>query len=293
MAGLLAGALATGGCAAVFDIQDRPYDPSNDAAIADGAEAQAAGNEAAISDDAEAQAVGADQEATAVADAVSPSEENTTLESGAISANDASPTFEGDAEDALASSEDAPALDSPVDVQTPGEGSTSKDTGPPESGAMDSTAPCNPLLLAPQMAAASSVYPLGNASEGAPALAVDGVLSTCWESQWMVDPQWLDVDFGMTVYVSEVDILWQACAADYTLELSKDQVNWTTIATVTNNLAVNNNAPTNWNNAAVHKRLAGSGRYLRVNGTVRCPVDQPYGYAIWEARVYGSPTCQP
>jgi hypothetical protein len=276
MGGLIAGALATGGCAAVFDIQDRPYDPPNDAAI---------------SDDADAQDAAADHEATAPWDAVSPNDGNTALESDAVSTNDASPAFEGDADDALASSTDATALDSPVDVETPGEGSTSRDAGAAESG--DSTAPCDPLPLASQMANASSVYPLGNASEGAAALAVDGVLSTCWESQWMLDPQWLDIDFGITVHVSEVDILWQACATDYALELSNDQMNWTTIATVTNNVNVDNNAPTNWNNAALHKGLSGSGRYLRVNGTVRCPVDQPYGYAIWEVRAYGSPTCQP
>jgi len=37
LGGLLAAALGTGGCAAVFDIQDRPYDP----AISDDADAQA------------------------------------------------------------------------------------------------------------------------------------------------------------------------------------------------------------------------------------------------------------
>ncbi len=41
LGGLLAAALGTGGCAAVFDIQDRPYDPQNDSASSDDADAQA------------------------------------------------------------------------------------------------------------------------------------------------------------------------------------------------------------------------------------------------------------
>jgi endo-1,3(4)-beta-glucanase len=144
------------------------------------------------------------------------------------------------------------------------------------------------------MATASSVYALSDQAIVGPApLAIDGMLDTSWESNWMVDPQWLDVDFGMTVYVSEVDVLWQACATDYTLELSNDEMKWTTIATITNNTAHSIDAPANWASAAVHTGLSGSGRYLRVNGTVRCPGNQLYGYEIWEIRAYGSPTCQP
>jgi hypothetical protein len=40
LGGLLAATLSMGGCAAIFDIQDRPYDPSKDAAASDGADAQ-------------------------------------------------------------------------------------------------------------------------------------------------------------------------------------------------------------------------------------------------------------
>jgi hypothetical protein len=173
----------------------------------------------------------------------------------------------------------------PVDDATP-------DTGPAESGATDSPATCASQPIAAKMATTSSVYPLGTPDEGAAGLAIDGVLDTCWESAWMVDPQWLDVDFGAPVFVSEVDILWQACATNYTIELSNDEMTWTTIATVMGNVTVNRNAPADWSGAAVHKGLSGKGRYLRISGTVRC--DAPnYGYAIWEVRAFGSPTCQP
>jgi hypothetical protein len=57
LGGLLAAALGTGGCAGLFDIQDRPYDPQNDSAS---------------SDDADAQGVGGYQEASTASDAVSP-----------------------------------------------------------------------------------------------------------------------------------------------------------------------------------------------------------------------------
>jgi hypothetical protein len=42
----------------------------------------------------------------------------------------------------------------------------------------------------------------------------------------------------------------------------------------------------------VTKPLSAVGRYLRVNGTVRCSV---YGYSIWEMRAYGdtNASCTP
>jgi hypothetical protein len=274
MGALLAAGLGTSGCAAIFDIQDRPYDAPSDAAISDGADAQGAGHEA-----------------SAAWDAMYPSEETTTLGGDAISANDTSPAFEGDAGDAFASGEGAMALDSPVDVETPREGSLANESGPAESGVIDSTRPCSSQLLPAHTTTASSVYGAATPDEGPAGLATDGILNTAWESQFNIDPQWLDIDFGAPVFFSEVDILWQACALDYTLEVSSDQTNWSTISTVADNKVTSRNAPTDWSQAVLHKGLSGSGRYLRVNGTARCETE--YGYAIWEIRAYGSSTCQP
>jgi hypothetical protein len=67
--GVLAAALGTGGCAAVFDIKDRPYDPRNDAAIAD---------------DADAQGVGADQEASQMEASTGTEASGATLPDGAV-----------------------------------------------------------------------------------------------------------------------------------------------------------------------------------------------------------------
>jgi hypothetical protein len=224
-------------------------------------------------------------------DAISPTEADTTLESAAVATNDANPAIEGDADDALAFSGDAVAVDSPVDSEPPPEGSLANDSSPAESGVMDSARPCSAQLLPAHTTTASSVNGAATPDEGPAGLATDGLLSTAWESQWNIDPQWLYIDFGSPVFFSEVDVLWQACALDYTLETSNDKTNWTTISTVTDNSVTSRNAPTDWSQAVLHKRLSGSGRYLRVDGTARCEVG--YGYAIWEIRAYGSPTCQP
>lgn len=116
-----------------------------------------------------------------------------------------------------------------------------------------------------------------------------------------VDPEWIYVDFGAQVFISEVDVLWEAaCAKNYDLDISNDAVTWTVInpnGTVTGNTLAGNaiadgTTPKDWTNAVVSKPLAARGRYLRVNGTVRCSA---YGYSIWEMRAYGdtNASCTP
>ena len=178
------------------------------------------------------------------------------------------------------------ALDSSPEGSGPSEGgmqgATGADARPDGSGRK-----CGSNLLAPITAAASTVT-----SPNVAAYAIDGMLSTRWESA-EADPQWLDVDFGAPVFIGEVDVLWEAaCAASYDLEVSMDGTTWTTIpnGTITGNtLAANPPAdtpipPTDWTNAVATKPLAAVGRYLRIDGTIRCT---PYGYSIWEMRAYG------
>jgi hypothetical protein len=142
-------------------------------------------------------------------------------------------------------------------------------------------------MLAPTLAVASTIV-----SPNLAANAIDGMLTTRWESA-QTDPQWIDVDFGVPVFIREVDVLWEAaCAKNYDLEVSADAATWTTIpnGTITGNtLAANAPAnpptpPTDWTKAVVTKSLAAVGRYLRIHGTVRCTV---YGYSVWEIRAYG------
>jgi hypothetical protein len=119
--------------------------------------------------------------------------------------------------------------------------------------------------------------------------AIDGKFNTYWESTHGVDLEWIDLDFGAPVFINRVQIAWGAsCAVDYTLAVSTDKMNWTTIKTITGNaLGTPTSAPpTDWVTAmAVDSMgLSGVGRYLRVNATRRCSI---HGYAIWEMRAFG------
>ena len=197
-------------------------------------------------------------------------------------------------------------------VEGPGPDATAVDStpegaGPPRDGGLDGSAgardaqpdaarpKCGSGILAPTTAVASSVT-----SPNVAAFAIDGLLTTRWESLW-ADPQTIDVDFGAPVFIGEVDVLWEAaCAKNYDLEVSMDGAAWTTIQNGTisgNTLAANAVAnppspPTDWSKAVVTKPLSAVGRHLRVHGTVRCTV---YGYSIWEMRAYGdrNAACMP
>jgi hypothetical protein len=108
-----------------------------------------------------------------------------------------------------------------------------------------------------------------------------------------VDPEFIYVDYGAPVFIDDLQILWQnACATDYTIDVSNDATAWTTVRTITGNNAGSVGAPADWTGATDHSDLHAVGRYLRINGTMRCT---QYGYSIWEMRAYGdtNPTCTP
>jgi hypothetical protein len=111
----------------------------------------------------------------------------------------------------------------------------------------------------------------------AAAKAFDGNLtSTRWSSKEGSDPQWLQVDLGASHGVSEVKLTWEAAyGKSYTVQTSDDGSNWTTIySTTTGNGGTDDLTG-----------LAGSGRYVRLNGTAR---GTSYGYSLYEMQVYGS-----
>ncbi len=113
-----------------------------------------------------------------------------------------------------------------------------------------------------------------------PANAVDGSYATRWSSLYS-DPQWLYVDLGATYDINRVKISWEvAYGKNYLLQVAPDAVNWTTIKTITNNDSLTNN----------HTGLSGTGRYLRIAGSVRGTI---YGYSIYELEVYGTPSTPP
>jgi hypothetical protein len=112
-----------------------------------------------------------------------------------------------------------------------------------------------------------------NASFG-PGNAVDGNTGTRWSSAFS-DPQWIRVDLGATHTISRVVLNWEAAfGRAYQVQTSNDGNTWTTVASTTNG-----------DGGIDDLAVSGSGRYVRMNGTVR---GTQFGYSLWEFQVYGT-----
>jgi glucosylceramidase len=161
----------------------------------------------------------------------------------------------------------------------PGAVSTSTPSGPTNTPTRTNTpAPgCGTTNVAlNKPATASSVTGTNTA-----ALAVDGNAGTRWESAQGVDPQWIYVDLGSTQSICRVKLNWEtAYGKSYQIQTSNDASTWTTIySTTTSDGGIDDLTG-----------LAGSGRYVRMNGTVR---GTQWGYSLWEYEIYtgsGGPT---
>jgi len=124
-----------------------------------------------------------------------------------------------------------------------------------------------------------------NAAQGRPATAsstenagtpagnaVDGNTGTRWSSAF-ADPQWIQVDLGSSQPICQVLINWEpAYARSFQIQLSANGTSWTTVYSTTTGAGGNQTY-----------NVAGTGRYVRVNGTVRAT---GYGYSIWELGVH-------
>src|SRR5258708_5705197 len=142
------------------------------------------------------------------------------------------------------------------------------------------TASAAPTLLSQgKTATASSLenatFPASNAG--------DGNLGTRWSSAFS-DPQWLQVDLGSTQSICQVTLNWEAAyAKSFQIQTSPDAATWTTIFSTTTGTGGNQTLS-----------VSGSGRYIRMYGTVRAT---PYGYSLWEFQAFGggssSPTATP
>lgn len=120
-----------------------------------------------------------------------------------------------------------------------------------------------------------------SALENSPAkYAIDGNRTgTRWESTWPEndEPRWLKVDLGKKYDLSRVEIYWEgAKAEEYLIEVSDNDADWTTAATITGNISANDNHQTH--------TISASGRYVRIYCTKRAL--GAYGYSIWELEVY-------
>ena len=105
--------------------------------------------------------------------------------------------------------------------------------------------------------------------------AVDGNTGTRWSSAFS-DPQWIYVDLQATYNVTEVKLNWEnAYATSFQVQFSSNAVDWTTIYSTT----------TGTGGIQDLTGLSGTGRYVRVYGTVR---KTQYGYSLWEFEIYGN-----
>jgi hypothetical protein len=106
------------------------------------------------------------------------------------------------------------------------------------------------------------------------AAATDGNAGTRWSSAFS-DPQWLQVDLGSSKAICQVTLNWEAAyATAFQIQTSPDGTNWTTIYSTTTGTGGNQTL-----------NLAGTGRYIRMNGTARAT---QYGYSLWEFQVFGT-----
>jgi hypothetical protein len=117
-------------------------------------------------------------------------------------------------------------------------------------------------------AAASSIQNAGTPASA----AVDGNLSTRWSSAFS-DPQWLQVDLGSTQTICQVVLHWEtAYGKAFQIQTSPDGTNWKTIFSTTTGTG-----------GTQTLNVSGTGRYIRMYGTVR---GTQYGYSLWEFDVY-------
>jgi hypothetical protein len=126
------------------------------------------------------------------------------------------------------------------------------------------------LLSQGKTATSSSVENTGTPASA----AVDGNTGTRWSSA-ASDAQWLQVDLGSTQSITKVVLNWEgAYAKTFTIQTSPNgAAPWTDITPATTGLV-----------GVQTLTVAGSGRYVRMNGTARATV---YGYSLWEFQVYG------
>ncbi|WP_433350358.1 discoidin domain-containing protein [Micromonospora sp. CA-111912] len=112
--------------------------------------------------------------------------------------------------------------------------------------------------------------------------AVDGDAGTRWSSGF-TDPQWLQVDLGVSAALTRVVLRWEAAyARAFTVETSPTGTGaWTTIHTTTAGTG-----------GTQDLAVAGAGRFVRITTTQRAT---GYGVSLWEFEVHGStgPTTPP
>lgn len=142
---------------------------------------------------------------------------------------------------------------------------------PPATPVDASGCPLTGLLLSATATASST------GAAGGPALAVDGSLTTRWESLHGTDPSWITLDLGASYTLTDVVIHWEAAnAATYEIQGSNNGSSWTVLSAQTGG---------QFGDRTDNVAVSGAYRYVRMYGQTRT---SPYGYSIWEMEVYGA-----
>jgi uncharacterized repeat protein (TIGR03806 family) len=133
--------------------------------------------------------------------------------------------------------------------------------------------PSAPAKLTPALATASTANG-GNTA----AAATDGNYTTTrWESAQKVDPSWISLDMGKSMYFSKVVLTWEpAYATAYTIDVSEtgNANDWQTVYSTT----------TGRGGVETIILDGAKGRYIRMNGTVR---KTDFGYSLYEFEAFG------
>lgn len=106
------------------------------------------------------------------------------------------------------------------------------------------------------------------------AKAVDGSLTSRWSSAYS-NPQWIYVDLGSPYNLNRIVLNWEvAYGKSYQIQVSDNASTWSTIYSTTAG-----------DGGVDDISLSGTGRYVRMYGTVRAT---SWGYSLWEFAVYGT-----
>ncbi len=112
-------------------------------------------------------------------------------------------------------------------------------------------------------------------------LAVDGDLETRWASLRGVDDNWITIDLEKEAIIDAMEIYWEAaCSDNYQIEVSNDNVNWTTVK-------ASLSTDTSLNDKIIFDEEV-SARYVKIHSLKSRVLDKNYGVNIYEIKVYGN-----
>jgi CxxC motif-containing protein (DUF1111 family) len=122
------------------------------------------------------------------------------------------------------------------------------------------------IAVKPQVATASSSMGLN-----VPANAIDGNLTSRWESNWD-DDEWIMFDFGAPTALGSMTVIWEnAHASQYVIQISNDGDTWYQLRYISGSQG----------GTEQFMNLDSNARYVRILGIQRSGI---YGYSIYEVQ---------